>query len=94
MGVRFDRGLVQLTLGTLEARYFGATFSNMRLVCRMWPEKLIVHTLILLQLQNVARPDVEELCLIYICVMGLKTQETFLSLDGNKGSASREIRMQ
>jgi hypothetical protein len=91
MGARFDRGLVQLTLGTLEARYFGATFSNMRLVSRVWSEKLIVHTLILL---NVARPDVEELCLIYICVMGLKTQETFLSLDGNKGSASRGMRMQ
>jgi len=92
MGARFDRGLVQLTLGTLGARYVTATFSNMRLVSRMWPEKLTVHTLILFQLQNVARPGVEDCN--YICVMGLKTQETLLSLDGNKGSASREIRMQ
>lgn len=44
----------------------------MRLVSRMWPEKFIVHTLILFQLQNVARPGVEEFCLNYICVMGLK----------------------
>lgn len=60
MGARFDRGLVQLTLGTLEARCVGATFSNMRLVSRTWPE--IVQTLILFQLQNMARPDVEEFC--------------------------------
>ena len=94
MGARFDRVLVQLTLGTLEARYVGVTFSNMRLVSRVRPEKLVVLTLILLQLQNVARPDVEEFCLNYICVIGLKIQETFLSMDGKKGSASREIRMQ
>jgi hypothetical protein len=84
MGARFDRGSVQLTLGTLGARYGTATFSNMRLVSRMRPENLSVHTLILFQLQNLARPRVEEFCLNYICVMGLKTQETLLSLDGNK----------
>jgi len=83
MGARFDKGLVQLTLGTPGARYVRAMFSNMRLVSRMWPEKFIVYTLILFQLQNVARPGVEEFCLNYICVMGLKTQETLLSLDGN-----------
>jgi hypothetical protein len=44
----------------------------------------MVHTLILFQLQNVARPGVEEFCLNYIFVMGLKTQEPSLSLDGNK----------
>jgi hypothetical protein len=97
MGARFDRGLVQLTLGTLGARYVRATSSNMRLVSRMWPEELILHTLILFQLQNLARPGVEEFCLNNICFMGLttlKTEKTLLSLNGNKGSASREIRMQ